>query len=236
MRRPIFSGTVVGIVCSLVTAYGLMLLFRGNVAIAEALEGITLLLASVVLFFVSYWLISKAEADKWQRYIQGKVKGALARGSGLALAGAAFLAVYREGVETVLFYNALLASPGAETGAVVSGIGIGLIGLAILCVVFNRFGRRVPLRQFFLGTSILLYYLAFVFAGRGIAELQQIGWVGITPVPGMPRIDLLGLYPTLETLAAQGLLLVLLVYAIVVTLRQRAAVATPTEPAARTAT
>jgi high-affinity iron transporter len=172
-----------------------------------------------VLFFVSYWLISKSEAAKWQRYIQGKVKTAVATGSGLALASAAFLAVYREGVETVLFYQALLASSGEALTPVAVGFAAGLLGLTVLYLLFLRFGMRLPIRQFFLATSVLLYYLSFVFAGKGVAELQEAGWISMTPVPGLPRIEFIGLYPTVETLLVQGVLLVCLVYAIAVTLR-----------------
>jgi high-affinity iron transporter len=197
-----------------------VVLLRASGAAAELIEGIAMLLATVVLFFVSYWLISKAEADRWQKYIQGKVKVALARGSTMALAGAAFLAVYREGVETVLFYQALLASADS-LHVVVAGFAVGLVLLAILYVAFMHLGMRIPMRQFFLATSILLYYLAFVFAGKGVRELQEAGVVGVTPLGGVPTIDLLGIYPTVETLAAQAVLLVCLVYAIAVTLRAR---------------
>jgi high-affinity iron transporter len=220
MRRPILLGAAVGVVLSLVSAYVLVVLLRVSGAAAELIEGIAMLLAAGVLFFVSYWLISKAEADKWQRYIQGKVKVAVARGSGVALAGAAFLAVYREGVETVLFYQALLVSAGSFH-VVAVGFVVGVVLLAMLYVAFMRLGMKIPLRQFFLATSCLLYYLAFVFAGKGVRELQEAGVIGVTPVAGIPSIDLLGIYPTVETLAIQAILLVCLAYAIAVTLRAR---------------
>lgn len=226
MRTAILAGTGIGVVVSLIGAYGLTVLLRSAVVAAEVIEGITMLLASVVLFFVSYWLISKAEAEKWQRYIQGKVKSAISRGSALALAGAAFLAVFREGIETVLFYQALLAGAGSNTAPAVAGFGVGCVALAIVYVLFQRFGKRMPMRQFFLVTGALLYYLSFVFAGRGVAALQQIGWLSTTPVPGLPVIDLLGFHPTVETLIAQGILLGCLVYALIVSWRDQPPAAT----------
>ena len=87
-------------------------------------------------------------------------------------------------------------------------------------MLYMRLGARLPLRQFFLVTGGLLYYLAVVFAGKGVAELQGAGWVRTTPVAWVPRIDLIGLYPTAETLAAQGALLLCVVYALFVTLRR----------------
>jgi high-affinity iron transporter len=177
-----------------------------------------MLLAAAVLFFVSYWLISKAEADKWQRYIQGKVKTALSRGSGWALAGAAFLAVFREGVETVLFYEALLGTAEGAEGMVVAGFAGGVVALAFVYLLFLRFGMRIPIRPFFFGTSVLLYYLAFVFAGRGVAELQEGGLISTTPTAAVPQVDLFGIHPTVEGLLVQGLLLACLLYAVAVTL------------------
>lgn len=221
MRRSIWSGAAAGLFASLATAYAFVELLEVSGAAVEVLEGATMLLAALVLFSVSYWLISKAEAEKWQRYIQGKVSSALARGSGIALAGAAFLAVYREGVETVLFYRALAAS-AESLGSLVGGFAAGSVLLVFLYLAFQRLGKRVPIRQFFLGTGVLLYYLAFVFAGKGIRELQEASWIGITSVPSVPTIDFLGVYPTAETLLAQGLLLACAAYAVFVTLRSRA--------------
>ncbi len=223
MKRPIVWGAAGGVAGSLATAYLFIQVLKVTGVAAETLEGVAMLLAAAVLFFVSYWLISKAEADKWQRYIQGKVKTALASGSGLALAAAAFLAVYREGVETVLFYQALLASAAGQTSAVVGGFGVGSVALAFIGVGFVRFGMRIPIRPFFLGTSFLLYYLAFVFAGKGVAELQSAGWIDVSPVAWLPSIPFLGIYPTVETALAQGVLLACLIYAIWVTLRARPA-------------
>ncbi len=220
LRRSIVWGTVAGGLASVLTAWSLLRLFQASGATAEVLEGVTMLLASAVLFFVSYWLIAKAEADRWQRYIQGKVKSALATGNAVALGGAAFLAVYREGTETILFYKALIGSAAGALTPVVAGFAGGAAGLVLVYVLYMRVGARLPLRQFFLVTGALLYYLAVVFAGKGVAELQGAGWIGTTAVPWVPRVDFLGLYPTAQTLAAQGALLLCVVYALVVTLRR----------------
>ncbi len=221
LRAPILWGAASGAAASVITAYALARLLQASGAAAEVIEGATMLLAAVVLFTVSYWLISKAEAERWQRYIEGKVSSAIATGNLLALAGAAFLAVYREGVETVLFYQALIAAAPGQTAAILAGLAIGALALAIVYVLYQRLGRRLPLRQFFLGTGALLYYLAVVFAGKGVGELQEAGLVPTTAVPWIPRLDIVGIYPTVETLAAQGLLLLCAVYAVAVTLRRR---------------
>jgi high-affinity iron transporter len=143
--------------------------------------------------------------------VKCKVQDAVTSGSSLALASAAFLAVYREGFETVLFYKALFVSGGA--GGTVMPVVSGIIaGTAILVVVYfaiNRFGVRLPLKPFFGITSAFLYYMAFVFAGKGIAELQEGGFVPTTILSWAPRVPSLGIYPTLESLTAQAVLLLL---------------------------
>jgi high-affinity iron transporter len=221
MRAPILWGAVAGLVASFASAWLLVELLIASGATSEVIEGGTMLLAAAVLFFVSYWLISKAEAARWQRYIQRKVQSAIGTGNLLALGGAAFLAVYREGVETILFYKALLGTDPANVAPVVAGLALGGAGLAVVFVAYMRIGSRLPMRQFFLVTGGLLYYLSVVFAGKGIAELQNAGVVPTTLVAWAPRIDLLGVFPTVESMAAQGVLLACVVYAAFVTWRRR---------------
>ncbi len=142
-------------------------------------------MATVVLFYVSYWLLSKMEVVKWNQFVKSKVHDALTSGSALALAAAAFLAVYREGFETVLFYKALFVSGGSAVGAmpVVAGMLAGGVILVGVYVAIHRFGVRLPLKPFFGVTSAFLYYMAFVFAGKGIAELQEGALVTTTILP-----------------------------------------------------
>jgi len=149
--------------------------------------------------------------------VKSKVQDALSSGSGLALAAAAFLAVYREGFETVLFYKALFLSGGHNGGAmpIMGGILVGSIVMVGVYIAINRFGLRLPLKPFFGFTSAFLYYMAFVFAGKGVAELQEGALISTTILPGWPRVPALGIYPTVESLLAQALLVALLMVALV---------------------
>jgi high-affinity iron transporter len=221
--RPIWVGTGLGVAASLGTAFLLASVFQLDPGASDALEGAAMLLAAGVLFWVSYWLISKAEAERWQRYIQGKVQRAMAAGSATALAAAAFLAVYREGFETVLFYRALLGAAPAGDVMIGGGFLLGLVVLALVWVAMSRLGVRVPLRPFFLLTGAFLYLMAIVFAGRGVFELQDAGLIGLTPVAGAPRIPVLGLFPTVQTLVAQAVLVAALAFAGIVSLRRNRA-------------
>jgi high-affinity iron transporter len=215
-KRDLHVGVGAAIGASLLTAFALETVFRLSPARREALEGLTMVVATAVLFYVSYWLLSKMEVAKWNRFVRGKVQDAVSSGSALALASAAFLAVYREGFETVLFYKALFVAggSGSSTVAVIAGIALGAVVMVIVYLAINRFGVRLPLKPFFGVTSAFLYYMAFVFAGKGVAELQEGNILPTTIVPWAPRIPALGIYPTSESLAAQGVLLVLLIVAV----------------------
>jgi high-affinity iron transporter len=215
-RRDIHLGVGAALLMSLLTAAALETIFVLSRSHQEGLEGGVMVLAAATLFYVSYWLLSKMEVAKWNRFVKGKVEHALTRGSALALASAAFLAVYREGFETVLFYKALAVSGGAGAWApVLGGILVGGVVLGVVYVAINRFGVRLPLKPLFGVTGALLYYMAFVFAGKGIAELQESGAVSLTPLTWAPRIPAMGIYPTAESLAVQALLVGLAVIALV---------------------
>jgi high-affinity iron transporter len=226
--RAIWIGCGLAVVASAVTAVILQTVLRALPATREIIEGVTMLVAVAVLFSVSYWLISKVEAAKWQQFIREKVQAALAHGGERALAVVAFLAVYREGAETALFYQALFNEGSAVMTPILLGILLGGAILAAVWVAIHRFGARIPLRPFFAVTSVLLYYMAFVFMGKGIRELQEGNVVSITLLPGLPEVPAMGIFATVETLLAQLLLVVLFVLALAKTFWPKRSVALPT--------
>ena len=219
--RDIWTGVALGLLASAITAITLKTLLGAMPASREIIEGLTMLVAVAVLFSVSYWLISRVEAAKWQQFIREKVSLALKQGGGRALAFVAFLAVYREGFETILFYKALFTSAGASTVPVVGGIAAGAIGLVAIYLLVNQLGLRVAMKPFFAVTGVMLYYMAFVFAGKGIAELQGAAILPLTVIEGAPRIPVFGIYPTVESLIVQGLLLVLAIVAAIWAMRSK---------------
>jgi high-affinity iron transporter len=231
LRRGVRWGIALALAASLGTAALLEWILEGSVAKREALEGGVMLAAAAVLFYVSYWLVSKVDAAAWQRFVHHKIERAAASGSAVALASVAFLAVYREGFETVLFYKALYVSGGVSGTALISlGLAAGGVVLVAAYVGIEKFGIRIPLRPFFAVTGATLYFLAFVFAGTGVKELQEGAVIPATLVRGAPRSEFLGIYPTVESLALQGLIVASLVVAVVWTFaarRRRGAVGSP---------
>ena len=227
-RRDVARGAWLAVAASLLTWVLVELLVEVTPGGREIIEGGTMLLAAAVLFYVSYWLLSKIEAAKWTAFVHGKMQSALSSGSGVALSAVAFLAVYREGFETILFYKALFSSAGSTGVPVVLGIAAGAVGLVAVYLLINQLGLRVAMKPFFAVTGVMLYYMAFVFAGKGIAELQGAQVIPLTVIDGAPRIPVVGIYPTVESLLAQGLLLALAVVAAVRAMRPKAS-RTPAE-------
>jgi high-affinity iron transporter len=173
----------------------------------ESVEGFVSVFAAVALFYVGYWLHTRTEAKRWQAFIQNKVKRVLSGKKILGLVGICFFAVYREAFEVVLFYQALWLQNENNRGALIWGFLAGLAALLIVIFAILKLGLRIPLKYFFGATGTLLYVMALIFAGNGIKELQAAGWVPSTPLNFPFQVPLLGIYPTLETLAAQVLML-----------------------------
>jgi high-affinity iron transporter len=162
----------------------------------------------VVLLFVGIWMHGKAQADEWQRYLKEKLGAAVTRGSAWFLFLLAFVAVYREVFETILFFTALSAE--GNVGALALGALAGVVCLTVIAVAMFRFSKRLPISQFFRYSAILMAVLAVVLAGKGVGALQEAGMIGVTPLPGVPRLPILGLSPSAETFGAQVLTLALL--------------------------
>lgn len=217
-KRDIGWGVLAAVGASIVTAAGFATLFHRAARHQDLLEGITMLVAAAVLFWVSYWLVSKIELRKWQSFVRTRMQKAMTSRRTFALAAVAFLAVYREGFETVLFYSALFTGSDGSAGAALavgSGIVLGMTGLGVVYFLMQRYSVRLPLKQFFAVTSGLLYVMAFSFAGQGVSELQEVGVIAITPLTWVPAIPALGIFPTAQTLVSQLLIATALLGALV---------------------
>jgi high-affinity iron transporter len=208
MVRPVHWGWIAALVAGVATWWAATHLVAVSGASRELTEGFGSVLAAVILLFVGIWMHGKAQADEWQRYIRDKVGAALTKRSAWFLFLLAFVAVYREVFETILFFAAL--SSEGRIGALVGGAAAALAVLALIALLMLRFSRRLPIAKFFAYSSVLIAVLAFVLAGKGVAALQEAGLIGLTPLAGAPRIDLLGIHPTVEGLLSQGATLAIL--------------------------
>lgn len=169
----------------------------------EVTEGVTALVSAALLLYVGFWLHSKGNAARWSQFIKGQMNTALGSGALFSIALVSFLAVYREVFETVLFYQALwVQSEGAAQHAVLVGFALGVAILVVVAWLIARFSVRLPLGLFFSVSSVLLAAMAVVFAGQGIAALQEAGKVASSRID-IPTIPLLGIYPNLQGLSLQ---------------------------------
>jgi len=213
--RYVHYGWVAALAAGLITWILAQTVISITSAQREIIEGATSLIAAAVLFYVSYWFITKIEVQKWKEFIEGRVKKALTKKNVFALASVSFFAVYREAFETVLFYQALWLQTENSKTEVIWGFLAGSVLLVILFVVIFKLGLKIPLRYFFSISSFLLYLLSFILVGKGIREFQEAGFIGITPLEYIPNIDVLGIYPTLQTSLPQGFLLLAFIFAVV---------------------
>ncbi len=206
-RREMLPYVHGGWIVALIAGFATWLLATRLIAISgatrELTEGLGGLLAAIVLVSVGVWMHGRATAAGWQRYIADNLKRVLSRRSAWFLFFLSFLVVYREAFETILFYVALW-SEGQRT-AVAGGAAAGAAALAIIAVALTRFARTLPIRAFFVASSWLIAVLAVVLAGKGVAALQEAGWLTASPIPVLPRIDWIGLFPTRETVLAQAI-------------------------------
>jgi high-affinity iron transporter len=210
-RGWIWAGGGLGVLASIATAFILQAIFSRVSAGAnrELIEGITGLIAAGLLFYVSYWLHSKASLGAWKQYIDQRTTQALARGSMAGLALLAFLAVFREGAETAVFYLGM--APAIALRDLLLGLAVGVVVLIAAAVLMLIVGVKLPLRPFFRIAGLLVYYLGFKFVGTGLHALQIAGVIPTTSIPGVgsnPVFDFFGIYPTWQTLLPQAALLI----------------------------
>jgi high-affinity iron transporter len=176
----------------------------------ELTEGFGSLFAAVVLLSVGIWMHGKAQADQWQRYIREKMTRALSGRSAWFLFGLAFVVVYREVFETILFYAALWTQ--GNGGALLAGAGSAVALLAVIAWAMLRYSRQLPIAKVFSYSSWLMAGLTVVLAGKGVAALQEAGIIDIAPLADAPRVSILGIFPTWQSILAQ-LLMVLAILA-----------------------
>lgn len=172
-------------------------------AAREVTEGAAALLAAVILFYVGFWMHQALNAKRWTQLMQDKMRRALNGRTLFGLTLISFIAVYREVFETVLFYQALWPQVRADAqGALLGGALVAAAGLAVVVWCIFALGVKLPLRQFFATSGVVMFVLAAILAGKGIVALQEAGRIAISPID-FPRVELLGVYPTLQSVIAQ---------------------------------
>lgn len=221
MRKWIYLGALVGILLSAVAAI-LMSTILNSATIdtnRELMEGYVGLIAAAMMIGVGIWLHSKSSVTNWNRYISKQMGSAISSGSVLAMASISFLSVFREGAETLVFYAGI--APKMETLHFVLGIVVALLLLAIFAFAIFKASGKVPIHKFFAVATVLIYVLAFKIIGGSLHTLQLRDKVSTTIVDGLPVVNIIGFYPTVETMIGQAILLMLVVITIIFKKKQK---------------
>ena len=207
--RYIHIGWISAVALGILTWWVADNLIQISGASRELTEGFAALFAAAILVYVGFWLHNASHSKRWKQFVEHKVGNAMEGGTLWVLATVAFLAVYREMFETVLFYQAMWVQ--IETGSersFVLGILAALALLVVISLLIYKLGVKLPIRQFFQVNAILLFLLAVIFTGQGIAALQEAGIVS-TSLLNFPRVEILGVYPTAQSLGLQLVVLTL---------------------------
>ena len=211
--RWIYLGVVAGLAGSGLVAVLFTFLFGGSGPIQEISEGVCALIATLMLLWTSNWMLNKSSVEAWNNYIRNKTEAVVAgaqskveSGQGLSLgmvtslAMLSFLAVFREGAETVIFYESIYSMSQDAHGMWVGGLTAAAV-LIVIFLILRFTSVKIPIGPFFLVTSILMAALVVIFAGGGIHALIEGDLIEGTYLSIVPTNDWIGLY--VETIAAQ---------------------------------
>ncbi|MDD6087072.1 MAG: FTR1 family iron permease [Bifidobacterium boum] len=203
MTRYIYFGVAAGLAASGILAVVFNALFGGSGPQQEITEGVVALIAMLMLLYTSNWMLSRSSEHAWNAYIKDKTVAAVSKGSLLSLAMLSFLAVFREGAETVIFYQAIFSMVSGGTSGIWRGATCAAVVLVIVFLLIRCTSVNMPIRPFFIVTSVFMAVLVVIFAGGGVHALIEGDAVNGTYLKGVPTSDWLGLYPYVETIAAQ---------------------------------
>ncbi|TCP01505.1 high-affinity iron transporter [Rubrivivax gelatinosus] len=207
-RMPwLWGGVGAAVLCSAALAWVLGVLLDAAGRWRGVVEGVVVLVAALLIAQVAAWLWARRDAERWNAWLRAQLARGARDSTPWMSAAVAFLAVFREGAETLLFYQALARAQPGQDGALWAGAALAALVLAGAAWAMTRLGLRLPFTAFFTVSAALLLGLALSFAGQGVLELQLAGWLPTTPWPAAPTIGWLGVYPSAQGLGAQAALL-----------------------------
>ena len=212
-KKHVYLGIVIAIIATVITWYVAQFIIGISGASRELIEAIAGISAVAVLFWVSFWILNKVETKKWIEFVKAKVWQATTTGSVMVFAMLSFFTVYREGFETVLFYQAMFSFAKNMETFVLLGLVLGLAVIISVVFIIRKIGKKLPLRVLFGLTMAIGAYMSIAFIGNAIREFQEVGYISTTHLFGIiPRLEInlatmTGIHPTLETTVAQIILL-----------------------------
>ena len=212
-KKHVYYGIIMAAAATAVTWFIAQYIIEISGTSRELIEAIAGISAVAVLFWVSFWVLNKIETKRWIEFVKAKVWKATTTGSVMVFVMLSFFTVYREGFETVLFYQAILAFARYMEWYVIAGMVLGLAVIIGVALGVRKLGKKLPLRVLFGLTMGIGAYMSIAFMGNAIREFQEVGYISTTHMIGtIPRLDInlatmTGIHPTLETVVAQLILL-----------------------------
>ena len=212
-KKHVYAGIVLAIALTAVTWFVAQFIIEISGVQRALIEAIAGIAAVAVLFWVSFWVLNKIETKKWIEFVKAKVWQATTTGSFMVFVLLSFFTVYREGFETVLFYQALFSFAKYMEIYVLAGLVLGLAVIIAVVFIIRKLGRKLPLRVLFGLTMAVGAFMSITFLGNAVREFQELGWISTTPIYNIvPRLDInvatmTGIHPTVETVVAQVILL-----------------------------
>jgi high-affinity iron transporter len=210
-RKPVIAGMGAALAASVVMFFLLRIVIDRLPFGREVLEAVTAIAATVVLFYVSFWLIARLEQRRWLEFLRSRVWSAVSVGSTAALVMVGFTAVFREGFETALMYQALVSFGTGLVGWILGGLALGLAALTVVAYGIFKLGRKMPIKKFLSWAVVLLMATSVAFLGNAVRSLQEADVLALTPLHGWPKAPIflsqaLGYWPSLQTMLSQALL------------------------------
>ncbi len=215
--KSVYIGVVLALIMSMLMAIAINMIPKLGGANQEIFEGVTMLIAVAMLFYVGNWFQEKSDGKAWTQYINDQVGESVKKNSAFSLAFTSFLAVFREGAELIIMYQGIQNNPQAKW----AGFGVGIVILVVVYFLVRFLSLKLPLKPFFLVTSVLIYVMAVVFVGNAVFEFSEADVVSLTKIAALPdsfMVSWLGIYPYYQTLIPQ---LIAVVIAVAATIRQR---------------
>ncbi|MFM2078719.1 MAG: hypothetical protein RJA49_2609 [Actinomycetota bacterium] len=209
--KPILIGIGLAVVATVITVFAMRVVFQSLPFSMEVLEGITALVATIMLFYVSFWLVARMEHKRWMEFVRARLWSAVSLGSATSLVLVGFTAVYREGFETALFYQALWSFGSGLGTWVIGGLLAGLVALSAVAFAMFRLGRRVPVKTFMNIAVACVMVTSIAFLGNAINALQAgdlIAYHRLSSWPHPPIFisQVTGYWPTMQSVLAQAAL------------------------------
>lgn len=210
-RKPVAWGVILGLAATALTYLSLRFVLAVLPVGGEVLEAVVATAAVAVLLYISFWLIARLERRRWMEFLRSRLFNAVSIGSTTALVLVGFTAMYREGLETALLYQAMVEFGQGLGWWIVVGLVVGLVALAVVSYLIFKLGRRLPVKTFLVGAVLLLMATSVAFLGNAVRSLQTAELVGLTSLDGLPRVPIflsqaLGYWPSVQTLASQAVL------------------------------